>query len=126
MTSGINHDRGILAVGTLLAIATTQTPLPYDGFLIGGFLWGGWFASPDVDTISKSSKRLPIWWAYRAIFKHRGISHTLLLGTLTRVVYCLPLLFLLWYNGASLGAIAFLLIGWELSAWVHYFQDGIL
>ena len=53
--------------------------------------------SPDLDLAdSRATRRWGplrvLWWPYAAIFKHRQISHHLLFGPLSRIVYFLALL----------------------------------
>lgn len=57
------------------------------------FLYGTFFMSPDVDVANK----IKLWSvrglltlpyrSYAIVFKHRGISHSLLFGTLTRLFW---------------------------------------
>ncbi len=48
--------------------------------------------SPDLDLAESDATRRwgplrLLWWPYTAAFKHRGLSHSILLGPLTRVLY---------------------------------------
>ena len=56
------------------------------------YLFSTFLLSPDLDLRKNISKRNWgllgfIWLPYSWIFKHRGISHSLLLGPLTRILY---------------------------------------
>lgn len=56
------------------------------------YLFSSLCLSPDLDLRSNDARRRwgPlgfIWWPYTKIFKHRGLSHNLLFGPLTRVGY---------------------------------------
>ncbi len=58
----------------------------------GAYLFSSLLLSPDLDLRHNRSRRRwgPlgfIWIPYTKVFAHRGISHSLLLGTLTRLVY---------------------------------------
>lgn len=58
----------------------------------GAYLLSSLLLSPDLDLRHNSARRRwgPlgfIWVPYFKIFKHRGMSHSLLLGSLTRLVY---------------------------------------
>jgi len=51
------------------------------------YLFATFFLSPDLDTKSRPYKRWKmlriLWWPYRVIFKHRGVSHNMILGPIT-------------------------------------------
>lgn len=58
----------------------------------GAYLFSSLLLSPDLDLRHNRSRRRwgPlgfIWIPYTKIFKHRGVSHSVLLGTLTRLGY---------------------------------------
>ncbi|MCX8104077.1 MAG: metal-binding protein [Candidatus Bipolaricaulota bacterium] len=58
----------------------------------GAYLFSSLLLSPDLDLRHNRSRRRWgvlgfIWVPYTKVFKHRGISHSLLLGTLTRLGY---------------------------------------
>jgi len=58
----------------------------------GAYLFSSLFLSPDLDLRSNSARRRwgllgLIWVPYSKVFKHRGLSHNLLLGPLTRIGY---------------------------------------
>jgi len=72
---------------------------------VGAYLFSSLLLSPDLDLRHNRSRRRWgllgfLWIPYTKIFKHRGVSHSLLFGTLTRLGY--------------LGLIA-LVIAWGLS-----------
>lgn len=129
---------------TLLAPQTLQTfSLSY---LVGTFL-----VTPDLDLAENRMQARNnwgllgmLWIPYGALFSHRGLSHTWLVGPLTRLVYlALLALALSWAaaqvgpyfgyrfsvkaelgeNGAErvIGALA----GYYLSQWLHLVADGI-
>lgn len=59
---------------------------------VGAYLFSSLLLSPDLDLRYNRSRRRwgPLgflWIPYTKIFKHRGVSHSLLLGTLTRLGY---------------------------------------
>lgn len=58
----------------------------------GAYLFSSLFLSPDLDLRHNAARRRWgvlgfIWLPYTKIFKHRGVSHSLLFGTLTRLGY---------------------------------------
>ncbi len=58
----------------------------------GAYLFSSLLLSPDLDLRQNQSRRRWgvlgfLWIPYTKIFKHRGVSHSLLLGTLTRLGY---------------------------------------
>ena len=91
MASGKVHDIVNLIVGGFLSGAVF---ISLDSFLGAIFFLLGWLFStfifgPDTDIVpGKRSLILKFFLTpYSWIFKHRGISHHILFGTLTRVFY---------------------------------------
>lgn len=91
-----NHDRiGILtSVATVVVSWLLVVPAWVFGPIFLGCLVGTIWLSPDLDLHhSRPTKRWgwfkPIWKRYAKRSKHRGISHTPVVGTLTRVLYLL-------------------------------------
>lgn len=104
MSSGKTHSTAALV--TLLPIAGFSIYLASQGFVepaigltVGGVC--GWLVTPDadVDGITHEEVRWfkinPLlghvwhlfWWPYGKMFKHRGSSHIIFWGTLTRILY---------------------------------------
>ncbi|MCS6957003.1 MAG: metal-binding protein [Aquificaceae bacterium] len=89
MALGRSHDFfNLLALPFCLYYTPREFYIPF----IGGYLFGTFFLSPDLDLPkSKPSKRWKVfkllWRPYHALSKHRGISHIPLVGTLVRVGY---------------------------------------
>lgn len=57
-----------------------------------GYVFASFFLSPDLDlfysTATKNWKFLRIlWWPYSKMMKHRGLSHSLFLSTITKLLY---------------------------------------
>ena len=113
------------------------------------FLVGGLWLSPDLDTLSRPSKRwgwlAVLWWPYRRLVRHRGwLSHTPLLGTATRLLLLLGWLLLALVGLQAIGGpgplwgiqqietlwrtypqqLITALVAIEASAWLHLLQDG--
>jgi uncharacterized metal-binding protein len=90
-------DRVHTSVGLLLlpilAYAVLKVGLPATVF-IATYIFSLLWLSPDIDLEnSKSMKRWGIlrfiWLPYAKLFRHRGISHNIVLGPLTRLIYLL-------------------------------------
>ncbi|AFV77061.1 uncharacterized metal-binding protein [Thermus oshimai JL-2] len=114
-----------------------------------GYLGGTFLLSPDLDLAEKgvrASRRWGVlgllWRPYGWLFRHRGLSHTWVLGPLTRLGYLAFLLALLYglLQGVSLllgaswtlalppwpeEALWAALFGYYLSQWLHLIADGI-
>jgi len=57
-------------------------------FLVAGYFIGTCFLTPDLDTQSEPSNKCGVACApYRMMFKHRGMSHHVLWGIISRIVY---------------------------------------
>ena len=150
MASGSSHDQGTwwlaLPFGLLWwpVLGWSGSATAALAFLIGG-LW----LSPDLDTISKPTRRWGplalLWWPYRQLLRHRSLlSHGPLLGTLGRLAYLGAMALALagflapwggpsppellrwgqqlWHQQPTLVLLA--LVGLEASAWLHLIQDG--
>jgi uncharacterized metal-binding protein len=94
MPSGKTHDAiTIILSAPVFAAAFAATADPKISIAVtAAFLFGGLAFGPDLDTMSKQYSRWlflrPLWFPYRAAFKHRSRwSHGLIFGTLFRVVY---------------------------------------
>jgi len=136
MASGTKHFSanlvGGLGIYTLLNISNTT-----DSNMIGIGLVLGTIITPDYDFdkiyIKKIIKKIPViglfwnlyWYPYSLFFKHRGLSHNLLLGTLTRFIYLFfPILFFM-YDNLQISHIN-IIIGWYLQDFIHYILDSKL
>jgi uncharacterized metal-binding protein len=56
----------------------------------GFYLFATFFLSPDLDIESTPYKRWSflrfLWWPYKVMFKHRGLSHHIIIGPLSIVL----------------------------------------
>lgn len=148
MASGEAHDWwGYFCVPVVAGFGwwITQSPSITTALAIG-FGVGITHLSPDVDTKSSPWRRWGplrlIWVPYQRMGKHRGFSHLPILGTLSRVVYLLVPLLLVWCLGSPAplqtlkmigmgiqtypGELIACWVGLELSALLHLRLDGLL
>lgn len=105
-----------IALGAVLSMPPVRDNLPEalvaPAMLIAffsGYIFSMFLISPDLDLANSSARKRwgPIgflWIPYDIIFKHRGASHHLILGTGTRLLYLSCVLFLpatwfAWYMG---------------------------
>lgn len=135
MTSELEQ---VIASQTITAFSTS--------YLIGTFL-----VTPDLDLAEQGVRAKSnwgllglLWIPYGAIFSHRGLSHSWIVGPLTRILYLtIVFLALSWvaaqitpYFGYSFSIKAQLgenwrelamgaLIGYYLAQWLHLVADGI-
>ena len=96
MASGRTHD--IVNLLVLPPAVYFLQPNDFFGFT-AGYLVGTFFLTPDNDIyLSKPNKRWNIlkivWYPYTKIFKHRGVSHIPIYGTVFKILY-LSAIFLL-------------------------------
>lgn len=95
MPSGKTHTAVELLLWPGLAAgyyALLQPSTPELALFSGAYLFSSLLLSPDLDLHKNLARRRwgPlgfIWAPYSKFFKHRGISHSLVLGPLTRLVY---------------------------------------
>jgi len=88
-------EAGLLAVCVAAGAACVRRDLLASESLIafaGGFAFSMLFLSPDLDLArSRPAKQWGVlsilWWPYARLFRHRGLSHHIVWGPLTRLVY---------------------------------------
>lgn len=107
MPSGRTHTRLnllILPVVLLLLVSYGMTSWEFLLWFAGGFIFGTYFLTPDLDTVSSAYRNWGplrmIWRPYRAVMPHRSfLTHTIVLGDVIRLLYLLvislPFLYLL-------------------------------
>ncbi len=150
MASGRAHERATWLLSLPFGLAWAPwLGLAGVGFAATGFLLGGLWLSPDLDTPSRPSRRWgplsALWIPYRRLLRHRSLlSHSPLLGTAGRLAYLAALLLAaslllqplggpaperllrataeLWQRQRPLLLAA--LAGVEASSWLHLLQDG--
>ena len=94
MPSGARHLRLELFLLPVFLAGLYLYGLRWPGLLTfaGAYLFSSLFLSPDLDLRSNTARRRWgflgfVWVPYTKVFKHRGLSHNLLLGPLTRIGY---------------------------------------
>ena len=95
MPSGTTHRRVELAALPLVVggwiYADRFSPVEI-GLFAGAYLFASLLLSPDLDLrVNSARKRWGplgfIWAPYARVFKHRGASHSLVVGPVTRLAY---------------------------------------
>lgn len=61
-----------------------------------GYIIGTVYITPDLDT--NSTVYNPLWYFYKLLFKHRGLSHNIFVGFITRLIYLGVVLYAIWYG----------------------------
>ena len=99
------------------------------------YLFGTFFLSPDLDIDSSPYNRWGVfkflWWPYKVIFKHRGLSHHPIFGPLTIlinfVLIFVPVLVVLGYNRTlfPLDVTVAATAGFVLSIEIHIMADMV-
>lgn len=137
-----------LGAGTLYLNATDRlsVPTPWLAGFGSAFWLGTFLLSPDLDLADQqnvNSKRSwgifgTLWYPYGTLFSHRGLSHSWILGPLTRLAYLglillpvfllTPLLIpntLKQLSALSWPTLWATLLGYYVSQWLHLLADGI-
>ena len=163
MARGVAHeavDAAVLGGVMLVAVAVNAVTdgwllevlgLPTLAAFVAGFLAGSLLLSPDLDMASYQSvlaKRRwgalrGLWVPYGVLFKHRGLSHSYVIGPVSRLAYLAlwgwgalwvirRLGFELWWVGLEGVALwswpRFLVaavVGVVLANWSHLMADGV-
>jgi uncharacterized metal-binding protein len=147
LAAGYAYARSQGLVAELGQLVTPQAVTTFSvSYLVGTFL-----VTPDLDLAEQGVRAKSnwgllglLWIPYGALFSHRGLSHTWLVGPLTRLIYMLIVALALSYvasavapffgynfsvktqlvrNGQELAIGA--LIGYYVSQWLHLIADGI-
>jgi uncharacterized metal-binding protein len=125
------HDRLIVITAVAVTVIACVNDISWGLALTLGvseFL-GGYFLSPDLDTVSAVYYRwgvLRFWWKpYRKIFHHRSfLSHDPVCGTFFRLIWLspfwVPLFLFRWPDPIYAVAVV---VGIEISAIVHWITD---
>ena len=89
--------KGHLAINTAVLggvyfLTRDYVEMPDQINFAAGYIFASFFLSPDLDlfysTATKNWKFLRIlWWPYSKLMKHRGLSHSLFLATITKLLY---------------------------------------
>lgn len=91
MALGKTHDKVNLFFGSIFAglLIGIEQSWPVVLSMVCGWLLATLVFSPDTDLMPKKRARFLRFflYPYSLLFRHRGISHSLFLGTLTRIVY---------------------------------------
>lgn len=140
------HGYQHTAVNSLATLGVCL-PLYFTGYpataccLATGLMIGTLLITPDLDLQLNDARRRwgPlkfIWAPYAALSRHRGMSHTYVLGPTIRIAYLalwtLPILLLLhalkmpWPEILSPRFLTLVSIGYLLAQWLHLLCDRIL
>lgn len=157
MPSGRVHEAINLSV---LGLATAaywvyrqdlEVAQPALAAFVGGYLLGTFLITPDLDLARQQVRAKRRWgclgwfWVpYGWMFVHRGLSHTWIVGPLTRILYLGAMgMVVYWFSTAILGYLGFhinlqvqlqappreilwgLALGYYVSQWLHLIADGI-
>jgi uncharacterized metal-binding protein len=147
LAAGYAYARSQGLTAELEQLVTPQAVTTFSvSYLVGTFL-----VTPDLDLAEQSVRAKSnwgllgmLWIPYGAMFSHRGLSHTWLVGPLTRLIYLVVVALALSYVASfvapffgysfsvktqlvrnwqelAIGA----LIGYYVSQWLHLIADGI-
>ncbi|MEM9673975.1 MAG: DUF2227 family putative metal-binding protein, partial [Bacteroidota bacterium] len=136
MASGRTHNVGTLVLTPVVAWVAWELS-QHDvltTWLAGIGCFCGIFISPDLDmrqrTVSETTLLrwssgigyiwIFLWYPYAMLFRHRGISHTPIIGTITRVLYLLGIAVLVQYLAHTFAAAQ-----WSIWDWVKEYQRFI-
>ncbi len=91
MSNGKTHDRFSLGVGSVSIITLFLwgvAPLYILSFFVG-WLFATLIFSPDTDILPRKNLKIIklLLFPYSIFFKHRGLSHGIITGTISRLIY---------------------------------------
>lgn len=129
----------VILFGTF-GIVATQRPELLTPAMTGSTL--GLLITPDYDFksiyIKSVISKIPVlgalwnayWWPYAVLFKHRKLSHNIIFGTLTRFIYLLLPVFILYIYyiypriTISVESILWIYFFWYIQDLSHYILDS--
>jgi len=82
----IHQATTLIFAGSVYALSATWGYSPKEQMLAVSGILTGVVITPDMD-LAENFKGEPFWYLYGRLFKHRGISHWPVIGTLTRMIY---------------------------------------
>ena len=92
---------GIIAFHRMVPEGSAALPAgSLEGF-VAGYLVGSLWITPDLDLAERRNKPRPtrhwgwlrlLWVPYGRLFRHRGLSHTWVVGPITRILYIVLIL----------------------------------
>ena len=101
MALGKSHDKFnfLMGITLLLILVAKNLDFLYCSIFLLGWIYSTFYFSPDSDLLPK--KRLGylrvLFYPYTLLFKHRGSSHHIILGTFFRIIYSFFVLyFIIW------------------------------
>lgn len=113
MSGGRSHDRFNILIGAVFT--GSLIAFKFELIVIFSFIFG-WFVStlifsPDTDLMPKKRSGVLQFalYPYAILFKHRGISHSLWFGTLTRVFYTITIFGAFTFVMSKMGYLSFTL-----------------
>ncbi|ABE51616.1 metal-binding protein [Methanococcoides burtonii] len=125
-----------LIMGNLSEMAARYLDIYTISVLSLSYIFATFFLSPDLDIESKPYKRWKmfriLWWPYKVIFKHRGLSHNPIIGPLSIVInLALIVALLLLFMGVELhqGHSRYIIAattGMILSMEIHIISDFLI
>lgn len=146
MPSGRTHLNVNMALGIVVVPIVCLWVAPTNEIAVSfsaGYIVGSLFMSPDLDVDFYSINQWNVkkyfggivgklyawyWYPYARLFKHRGISHWVGLGTITRLAYASIPLIVLYFLGLRIPLDLYLAfsVGMEFSSLFHIIADRIL
>jgi len=137
MADGKTHDlHGLLVTGfavvvCVIAIVLKQMGIADTTGFVFGVAFGALYLSPDLDMLNTRPARRwgPLkyfWLPYAWLHKHRGVSHSWLIGPAVRIIYLGAPVALIWWCWDFVGAgewVGCLADGVYLGNWTHLAGD---
>lgn len=136
MCTGKKHD--LITIVLLPIIMLMAYELTYNfniviiftvSYLFSSFMFNG-----DLDIISRPYQRWLflkwIWYPYRKIIPHRSIwSHGIIIGTLIRLIYIMPILYIIFkvcnLQILNYNYVIIILLGLEMGNIIHTLSDRL-
>lgn len=127
----IHQASTLLLAGAVYYLMGDQAASPREQILSVSGIITGLYISPDMD-LAENFQGEPFWYLYGKLFKHRGVSHWPMIGTLTRLAYMgillVPFVYIFgygWWLEAQIrsGLFTVWALGLSLSDFLHYMLD---
>ncbi|MHA1287283.1 MAG: DUF2227 family putative metal-binding protein [Candidatus Thorarchaeota archaeon] len=96
-----------------------------------GYCFATFLVTPDLDIKSRPYNRWKVfcilWWPYKKLFKHRGLSHHCVWGPVSLITYCSLLLAPIGYMfSLPTRALCVVILGMVIAIEMHILADRII
>lgn len=136
MCTGKKHDLITIVLLPIIMLMVYELTYNFNIVIIFtvSYLFSSFMFNGDLDIISRPYQRWLflkwIWYPYRKIIPHRSIwSHGIIIGTLIRLIYIMPILYIIFkvcnLQILNYNYVIIILLGLEMGNIIHTLSDRL-